>query len=152
MSIPKDMLCSATDDTNGFCILPSRVIDSPFIDQLKNDGYSHIILVFGETKFYKGKMDVYGGDPQLLSTHTYNDYNFNVYASVYDLQTGEEITEISLSDDTRSYFGTMTFLPWTIMVNGSSFFNAMGRRIGEELARCIQYDNSSEVYRNTVAQ
>jgi hypothetical protein len=139
-SVPRDAATAS-------CIFPTRFETSPSIDQLRSSGFTHIALLLGEvSKDNLGSDVTWGivGPTPAFTTETKITYKFRVTARVYDLVTGDVVTEASAVNFASGSHGVMVvWFPYYIAPDEQQYLNSMGRAIGEEVSRRFRFADAT---------
>jgi hypothetical protein len=126
------------------CVLPARLEPAAFDERIRSSGFSHFILLFAEVvKDNLGRKTTWGLGPgiPMFTSETTVVCSFKVTARVYDLATGEVVTEAIAADGDSGAYGVMMIVyPFYLAPNERQYLEAIGRAVGEEVSRRFRFE------------
>lgn len=154
---PGELLCSnanidqQADPKIRSCDIPLRIESATLTKQLATMGFSHLLLYRGVTgkvtigtDYTVGLAGGYGGAGPAVTTETTIRYTYKVSTRLFDLESGEGISEVNLAVGASGGHGVMILLPYSVQPNEMEYLDSMGRAIGEEYGRRYQSDIAME--------
>jgi hypothetical protein len=154
---PGELLCPNTnadqevDPKIRSCDIPLRIESTTLVKQLATMGFSHLLLYRGVTgkvtigtEYTVGLVGGYGGAGPGVTTETTVRYTFKVSTRLFDLESGDGVSEVNLAVGASGGHGVMILLPYSVQPNETEYLEGMGRAIGEEYGRRFQSDEATE--------
>jgi hypothetical protein len=124
------------------CELPARIDPAAWGAQHGKGNTGHLVLVLAITeKTVSPLPTVWGIGPGMpvFSAETSTSHWFRVQARVYDLASGDLLTEASAIDGATGAYGVMmSFIPYYAVPVPSLFLDTMAGAVGAELGRRFQ--------------
>lgn len=134
------------------CDIPLRIESATLVKQLATRGFSHLLLYRGVTgkvtigtDYTVGIVGGFGAGGPTVTTETTVRYTFKVSTRLFDLESGQAVSEVNLAVGARGSHGVwMILLPYSVQPNEREYLEGMGRAIGEEYGRRYQSDEATE--------